>query len=151
MAMWSRGSPGGDGTTSDWRYLVVRAPMPHIESESQSEETNVSVVAVVAALWILFEDDLVERLPRARVPHARLRALWAWPIGLDGPPLEERDSNKPTHDASVTVAAIEGARRVGASPVAASAAGAAAALSGVSSLPGGLLHADGRAGDATAE
>ena len=41
-----------------------------------------SVIAIVAALRILFEDDFIEALARSRVADARLCALRARPIGL---------------------------------------------------------------------
>jgi hypothetical protein len=69
------------------------------------KSTHASVIiAIVAALWIFLEDDLVERLARPRIPHASLGALRTRPIGLDRPPFEERDCGKSAHDASIPIA-----------------------------------------------
>ena len=49
-----------------------------------SGQTRISIVAVVAALRILFEDNLVEALARARVFDALGSSGRAWPVRLAG-------------------------------------------------------------------
>ena len=71
------------------------------------------VVSVVASLGILFEDDLVERLAGACVFNTGLGASWAGSVGLDWPPLEQRDRRQATDRTPVAIAPWEVAHTPG--------------------------------------
>ena len=62
-----------------------------------------SIFAVVAALRVLLEHDLVQALARARILEAFLGALGARPVRLDGPPLKKRNRCKAANRATVPI------------------------------------------------